>query len=359
MKHKVLIYSPSYGIWGGGQIYIEQLCNYMNAQSVETCVVTAEPDAFACPTKEMANVLSKKKRLLSSLDIAKRYKKEGFDTVILNDLASLWLAPVFKLYGYRVISLLHLYLRKREGEGLGHAAPEYYLLKFSAKFCDHIFSVNRNNQEVFGKENVVFAGNYVPDWFVNAPKHTEGKQYDFILIARFAVEKNIPLFIRLLKKLNETQKRNFNALIIGEGPEKAHIEESIRENGVEEYVTMQGWAERKNLPEVYDLGKCFVISSYHEGFATTLLEAHARGLPAIVTKTSGFCVDFVEGYGEKTGLVFEEADLGNDHFMTELAALVDHYEDYEEKCKAKAQVFSEENVLGPIVDVIKREQEEL
>ena len=61
---------------------------------------------------------------------------------------------------------------------------------------------------------------------------------------------------------------------------------------------MQEWVERKNLPEIYDLGKCFIISSQHEGFATTFLEAHARGLPTIVTRSSGFCGEFVEGYDD-------------------------------------------------------------
>ena len=353
MKRKTLIYSPSYGIWGGGQIYIEQLCNYMNEKGVETSVITAEPDAFDCPTIQMENVLSKKKRFLSSVQIAKAYRKKGFESVILNDLASLWLAPVFKLYGYRVISLLHLYLRKKEGEGLGHSAAEYYLLKFSAKFCDQIFSVNKNNQEVFGAKNVVFAGNYVPDWFMNAPKKDHEKPYDLILISRFSKEKNIPLFLTLLEKLNKYADRRYKALLVGEGPEKEHIVRLIKEKGLSDAVTMQNWAERKELPWVYDKGKCFVISSYHEGFATTLLEAHARGLPAIVTKTSGFCVEFVEGYGTRTRLVFEEADLNDSVFMKSVIEMIDHYRDYEDKCSEKSKVFSEENVLGPILEAAK------
>ena len=120
-ENKVLIYSPSHGIWGGGQIYIEQLCNYMNQHSVESYILTSEPKTFDCAAKKMDNVLSKKKRLFSAIDIAKKYKKEGFRTIILNDLSSLWLAPIFKMYGYNVISLLHLYLQKRTENPLGHS----------------------------------------------------------------------------------------------------------------------------------------------------------------------------------------------------------------------------------------------
>jgi len=88
----------------------------------------------------------------------------------LNDLSTLWLAPIFKMYGYNVISLLHLYLQKRTENLFGHSLFEYYLLKFTSKFCDNIFSVGKNNQEVFGKDRVKFIGNYVPDWFFDVPK---------------------------------------------------------------------------------------------------------------------------------------------------------------------------------------------
>jgi len=350
---QTLIYSPSHGIWGGGQIYIEQLCNYMNQYDVHSYILTSEPKTFNCSAKKMDNVLSKKKRLLSAINVAKEYKKEGFETIVLNDLSSLWLAPIFKMYGYNVISLLHLYLQKRTENPLGHSLPEYYLLKFTSIFCDVIFSVNKNNQEVFGKERVQFIGNYVPDWFFEEEKSKDSKKYDFILIARLSKQKNIPLFLELLKNLNNKIERKYNALIVGEGPEKKVIEEIILKYGLSNYVKIQDWVERKNLPAIYDLGKCFVISSHHEGFATTLLEAHARGLPSIVTKSSGYCGEFVEGYNDSTGMVFEPKDLNNFDFYDNLTTLIDTYKTYEDKCLEKAKIFSEKNVLEPILKASK------
>jgi len=357
MQHKVLIYSPTHtAFWGGGQIYIEQLCHYMNKNGVVCHILSSNPDSFSCPTKTMPVAHPKYRRFTAAFGIAKRYKAEGYKTIILNDLASLWLAPIFKMYGFRVISLLHLYLRKKEGEGLGHAPLQYHLLKQSASFCDEILSVNRDNVKTFGEERVTFVGNYVPDWFFEAPKNPDAKKYDFILIARFAIEKNIPLFIELLKRLNDASERSFNALIIGEGPQKENIERAIDEHGLEDHISLQGWVERSELPQVYDLGKCFVISSHHEGFATTLLEAHARGIPAIVTRTSGFCVDFVEKYGEETGLVYDKEDISDTLFLDRLKRMIEDHTEYEEKCITKAKHFSEENVLGPIVTIVKEER---
>lgn len=354
IQNKTLIYSPSQNIWGGGQIYIEQLCNYMNDNGEETYILTSEPETFTCPTKKMENVHSKKKRLFSAIKIANKYKRDGFKTVILNDLSSLWLAPIFKLYGYKVVSLLHMYLQKLTENKFGHSFLEYNLLKFSSFFCNTILSVNKNNQDVFRKDKVHFIGNYVPDWFFETPRHKEAKSYDFILIARLSKEKNIPLFIELLHRLNERTNKKYTALIVGEGPEKKEIEHLIDIKGLEKSVILQEWVERKNLPTVYDLGKCFIISSHHEGFATTLLEAHARGIPAIVTKSSGFCGEFVDGYNDVTGIVFEPEDLSDDNFYKKITKLIDNFTSYEEKCLRKAKIFSEDNVLRPILKAVTK-----
>ena len=353
LKTKTLIYSTTHDIWGGGQIYIEQLCTYMNEKGVKTYIFSSQPESFSCPTKKMDSVESKKKRLFSALVIAKKYKKKNFKNVILNDLSTLWLAPIFKMYGYNVISLLHLYLQKRTENLFGHSLFEYYLLKFTSKFCDNIFSVGKNNQEVFGKDRVKFIGNYVPDWFFDVPKKKDSKKYDFVLIARLSREKNIPLFLELLKNMNNNLDKKYNALIVGKGPEKKNIEDTILKKGLKNNVVLQDWIERKELPAIYDLGNCFVISSYHEGFATTILESHARGIPSIVTKSSGFCREFVEEYNDVTGMIFEPIDLNNREFYDNLATFVDEAKDYEKKCLTKAKIFSEKNVFEPILKALK------
>ena len=354
IKNKTLIYSPSQGVWGGGQIYIEQLCDYMNNRGIVTYVLTADPEKFSCQVKRMGDVISKRKRFLSSIMIARKYRKDGFDTIILNDLSSLWLAPVFHLFGYKVISLLHLYLQKKSVNPLGHSWIEYCLFQFSINFCDDVFSVNKDNQKVFPKKKIDFIGNYVPDWFFDAPRYRGDERYDFILIARFSKQKNIPLFLDLLAQMNDRLDRTYNALIVGEGPEYEDIQNRIKIKGLQDNIKLEKWVERTSLPSLYDRGKCFVISSYHEGFATTLLEAHARGIPAVVTRSSGFCGEFVEGYNTSTGIVFEPMELTDPMLYEKLETLIKNHEVYKDLCITKAKIFSEVNVLDPIIKAVKR-----
>lgn len=351
MNNKILILSPSEKIWGGGQIYIDQLGLYLNDKDLETYILTSEPDTFKCKALNMNSVSSKKDRLYETYKQAKKLKKDGFNTVILNDLSSLWLAPIFKLFGYKTISLLHLFLEKRSENSLGHSAFEYYLLKFSSYFCNNIFSVNKNNQKVFG-DKVNFIGNYVPDWFFETSKTSE--KYDFIMIARFAQQKNIPLFLEILSNLNKNSSKNYTALIVGDGPEKEVVLNKILDLDLKDSVKIQDWVTRDELPNVFDLGKCFVISSYHEGFATTLLEAHARGIPAISTISAGFCAEFIDGFNAKTGLTYNPKDINKKEFLNSLENLIENYKDYEKVSLEKAKIFSADNVLGPIYNACER-----
>ncbi|WP_201582631.1 glycosyltransferase family 4 protein [Psychrobacter jeotgali] len=341
----ICIYSPSENIWGGGQVYIEYLCNYMNDKGLSAVIATSEPKSFSCPTIKMDSVLSKKKRLLDSHSFAKRIKKEGAKVIVLNDLSSLWLAPIFKSHGLRVVALLHIYLHKKNSAGLGYSTFEYHLLRASSLFCDKVFSVNKENVSAFPVK-VEFVGNFVSPWFFGST--TMPKKYDLAIISRLSKEKNIPLFVKLIENLNSNKAVDIKALILGRGEEKDKIIKAIKSAGLEDSIDLQDWVDRAELPSIYDSIRCFAITSYHEGFATTLLEAHARGVPSITTKSAGFCAEFIEGYGAETGIAFTPEDINSTEFQQKVLSLIDNAESYYDDCINKAKLFNEDEVLGRI-----------
>ena len=346
----ICIYSPSENIWGGGQIYIENLCRYMNDKGIDAVIATSEPDSFSCPTMKMDSVLSKKKRLLDSHSFAKKIKNAGVKVIVLNDLSSLWLAPVFRLQGFKVFSLLHLYLQKKNAAGLGHSNAEYHLLRLSSRFCDKIFTVNKENLQAFPVK-MEFVGNFISPWFFGNSR--AAKKYDLAIISRLSKQKNIPLFVDLINRLNTQSIEPIKALILGHGEEKDSIVNAIKQAGLQDIIDLQNWADRKELPAIYDSIKCFAITSHHEGFATTLLEAHARGVPAITTKSAGFCAEFVEGFGGATGISFVPHDVKSSKFQQSVLSLIDQADSYHDICIDKAKLFNEDKVLGEITDGIK------
>lgn len=309
-------------------------------------ISTCEPDSFSSPTIRMSSVSNKKGRLLKAPGLARSLKRRGIETIVLNDLSSLWLAPIFRFYGLKVVSLLHLYLQRKNEAGLGHGWLEFHVLRMASRFCHRVYSVNKDNQQSF-PVSVEFVGNFISSWFFDAPG-SDDKRYDLGLIARLSAQKNIPLFVKLLAKLNDVSEGPIRGLIVGKGEEEALVRHEIERLGLQELIELRPWVDRQDLPGVYDQLRCFVITSHHEGFATTLLEAHARGVPAITTHSAGYCAEFVEGVDPVTGIAFDPQDVESDAFIDRLQALLGESTSYREACRHKAEQFTEDRVLGHI-----------
>lgn len=342
----VCIYSPSENIWGGGQIYIDNLCRFLNDRGMEAVIASSEPESFSAPAMRMPSVASKRRRLTSAPALASKLKRQGVQVIVLNDLSSLWLAPIFRLHGLKVVALLHLYLQRKNEAGLGHGWLEFHVLRMASRFAHRVYSVNKDNRNSFPVP-VEFVGNFISPWFFEGPR-SDGKRYDLGLVARLSAQKNIPLFVRLVAALNEVSKRTITALIVGRGEEEVLVRREIDRLGMESLIELLPWVDRRELPGVFDQLKCFAITSHHEGFATTLLEAHARGVPAITTRSAGFCAEFVEGLSPPTGMAFDPQDVESELFLRRVIQMVDDWPSYKEICRLKAGQFTEERVLGQI-----------
>jgi glycosyltransferase involved in cell wall biosynthesis len=74
-------------------------------------------------------------------------------------------------------------------------------------------------------------------------------------------------------------------LLIGEGPERANLEQLATQLGVEQYVVFAGYhAEPFAYAAAMDV---FAMTSRHEGLPLALLEAWAAGLPAVCSAVGG------------------------------------------------------------------------
>ena len=74
---------------------------------------------------------------------------------------------------------------------------------------------------------------------------------------------------------------DYSLTIWGEGPERANLEELIKELNMQDRIFLPG-ASDNVLEEIYDEG-IFVLSSDFEGMPNALMEAMALGLPCIST----------------------------------------------------------------------------
>ncbi len=74
-------------------------------------------------------------------------------------------------------------------------------------------------------------------------------------------------------------------VIVGEGPERAIIEQAVRSAGLQDVVKMPGHVS--DVREFYESADVMVISSVSEGSPNVLLEAMAAGVPIVTTAVGG------------------------------------------------------------------------
>jgi sugar transferase (PEP-CTERM/EpsH1 system associated) len=91
--------------------------------------------------------------------------------------------------------------------------------------------------------------------------------------------------------------------VAGDGPCRADVQRTIDELGLGRIVTLLGAI--REVPELLSRASLFVLPSRTEGISLTLLEAMARGLPAVATRVGGSPEVVLEG---ESGLLVPAQD---------------------------------------------------
>ena len=123
-------------------------------------------------------------------------------------------------------------------------------------------------------------------------EHTPYAKNDLCIVSvgRFAPEKHFENIVPAAKAL-QAMNLTFMWHIVGDGSERARVEMLIIENGLKDYVILEG---SKTNPYPYmKYADLFVHPSYIESQGMTVLEAMALGVPCVVTKSRGPC-EFIE-----------------------------------------------------------------
>lgn len=135
----------------------------------------------------------------------------------------------------------------------------------------------------------------------------------FAVVGRLYPDKGHAFFLHAFETLAH-EFPDITGLIVGDGPERGRIQDSIRALGIEERVRCCG--VRKNMRRVYDSIDYLVIPSLTEGLPYVMLEAMACGIPVLATAVGDIPLlvsDGRTGYlvkpGDATGLTRGMRDL--------------------------------------------------
>ena len=144
-----------------------------------------------------------------------------------------------------------------------------------------------------------------------APRSRPGERKRPLILAvgRLKAPKDFPTLIRALSRL---PPGSFDALIVGDGPDRPRLEEQIEALGLSDRVRLAG--ERRDVPQLLATADAFVLPSASEGHPVSVLEAMAAALPVVASRVGGVPEQV---FDEETGLLVEPDD------PNELAAALD------------------------------------
>ncbi len=120
--------------------------------------------------------------------------------------------------------------------------------------------------------------NATPDHPWLAPGASDGPPV-VLAAGRLAPQKDLPLLLRAFARVRV--RRRLRLVILGAGPERARLEDMVRELEMEEAVSLPGWAP--NPLAFMARASLFVLSSAWEGLGNVLIEALACGCPCVST----------------------------------------------------------------------------
>jgi glycosyltransferase involved in cell wall biosynthesis len=120
----------------------------------------------------------------------------------------------------------------------------------------------------------------------SAPSPSPDGPLKLVCVGRLAPEKGHSGLLDALAKARELGL-DAGLRLIGEGPERAALEQRVRTLGLEAHVALPGARGGSELRKELLEADLFVLSSLMEGLPVTLMEALATGTPVIAPRLSG------------------------------------------------------------------------
>ena len=124
--------------------------------------------------------------------------------------------------------------------------------------------------------------------------------FKFLYVGRVSKEKNLESLLRAFSLYSHEDPRS-QMVVVGNGP---HLEELQKTYGGEN-VIFTGYLHGEELAKAYASSDIFVFPSMTDTFGNAVLEAHASGLPAIVSEHGG-PAEIVESH--RSGLITDTRD---------------------------------------------------
>ncbi len=153
----------------------------------------------------------------------------------------------------------------------------------SVKNLDYFVLVSKGLQKFYHKKMLHHKCKciYIPNAIENVPKTKSPLTSEHLIsVGRLSPEKGYLDLLKIYKDLKE-KKCTWHLDIVGDGSERKKLEKFIKENNLENNVTLHGFKNSKEIEKLMQKSSIYIMTSYTESFGIVLLEAMSNGLPCI------------------------------------------------------------------------------
>jgi glycosyltransferase involved in cell wall biosynthesis len=130
---------------------------------------------------------------------------------------------------------------------------------------------------------------HIPNTFrpvFDQPKAGDDERDGLLFVGRLVSVKGADLAIEAVRRLRE-EGAETTLTVCGDGPDRFELEKQVRDAGLQNVVTFEGWTSPEELAVHYRQAEALLVPSRYEPFGIVALEAIASGSPVVAAQTGG------------------------------------------------------------------------
>jgi colanic acid/amylovoran biosynthesis glycosyltransferase len=124
------------------------------------------------------------------------------------------------------------------------------------------------------------------DQFLSSPVEAPPFAPRLVCVGRIDAKKGQIVLVQAVRRLR-TEGVHCEVVLVGDGPYRRHVEEAIRQAGLQTAITIKGWASEEEVRAEIAASRGLVLPSFSENLPVVIMEAMALGRPVISTYVAG------------------------------------------------------------------------
>lgn len=193
---------------------------------------------------------------------------------------------------------------------------------------------------------------YIPNIIDKLPKYLSRlNKKRLVSVGRLSPEKGPMDLLRIYNRINEIHP-DWKLDIIGDGPERAKMEEYILENNLSKNVTLHGFRNKDYIDDILHNSSIYLMTSFTESFGIVLIEAMSHGVPCIAFDSAEGARELID-HGEN-GFLVKDRDFSK--YINRVFKLIDDKtlrETIGKNAYEEAKLYTGEVVIKLWIDLLE------